>query len=429
MGPQLKASLCGELLTLEKNIIQNTASVEHWFREMFKIHPAPVYSSVDLRNSCFKIAPVDTNLFPAGFNNIGENDMRCVVQAFMSTIEKKCCHVKKVLLIPENHTRNTHYFDHLGHLATYLSNSGLEVKIGSFNKELYDLETIYYKSSNNIPSSFKIFPINTVRGRLIVDGIIPELILINNDFSSGVPNILRHVEDQIILPSLDASWSFRRKSEHFKQYKKTTKEFSSMFQFDSWLTTPITESCSDINFQTKEGETCLTDKISDLMKKISRKYNEHEIKKKPFVVIKADSGTYGMGVMTIRDANEVLKMNRKQRNKMSKTKEGMLTKNVLIQEGVYSFETVVNSNLSSVAEPVVYMVDKYVVGGFYRIHSNRDLDENLNAPGMQFVPLAFEDSCQSPAISNDPESTTNRLYFYSVIARLAALSAAREFTC
>ena len=37
-----------------------------------------------------------------------------------------------------------------------------------------------------------------------------------------------------------------------------------------------------------------------------------------------------------------------------------------------------------VAEPVVYMIDRYVVGGFYRVNEARGIDENLNAPGMQF---------------------------------------------
>ena len=58
---------------------------------------------------------------------------------------------------------------------------------------------------------------------------------------------------------------------------------------------------------------------------------------------------------------------------MSKSKEGITVKDVLIQEGVYSFETVVDYNVESVAEPVVYLVDKYVVGGFYRIHSEKGL--------------------------------------------------------
>ena len=41
------------------------------------------------------------------------------------------------------------------------------------------------------------------------------------------------------------------------------------------------------------------------------------------------------------------------------------------------------------AEPVVYMIDRYVVGGFYRVHAERGIDEVLSAPGSSYVPLAF----------------------------------------
>ena len=62
---------------------------------------------------------------------------------------------------------------------------------------------------------------------------------------------------------------------------------------------------------------------------------------------------------------------------------------MIIQEGVPTFESIDDA----IAEPVVYMIDRFVVGGFYRVHTARGKDENLNAPGAQFVPLAFESPC------------------------------------
>ncbi len=52
------------------------------------------------------------------------------------------------------------------------------------------------------------------------------------------------------------------------------------------------------------------------------------------------------------------------------------------------------------AEPVIYMIDQFVVGGFYRVHTGRGQDENLNAPGMQFVPLAVRDTCLLPDLDS-----------------------------
>ena len=54
------------------------------------------------------------------------------------------------------------------------------------------------------------------------------------------------------------------------------------------------------------------------------------------------------------------------------------------------------------------------------------MDENLNAPGMHFVPLAFETSCIMPNPDGAPDDTPNRFYAYGVVARLALLAAAIE---
>ena len=82
-----------------------------------------------------------------------------------------------------------------------------------------------------------------------------------------------------------------------------------------------------------------------------------------------------MGVMIAHDANDLKNLNRRDRNKMSVVKEGLEVSDVIVQEGVYTFEKV----NEAVAEPVVYMIDRYVVGGFYRVHTDRGPDEKDSA--------------------------------------------------
>jgi len=142
------------------------------------------------------------------------------------------------------------------------------------------------------------------------------------------------------------------------------------------------------------------------------------------VIIKSEAGTYGMGVMTARSVEDVRNMNRKARTHMSSAKEGREVTGAIIQEGVYTFEKLGEDQAT--AEPVVYMIDKHVVGGFYRLNSQRGNQENLNAPGMRFEPLAFEDACCTPDLNYGPDERPNRFYAYGVVARLAALAAARE---
>jgi len=69
-----------------------------------------------------------------------------------------------------------------------------------------------------------------------------------------------------------------------------------------------------------------------------------------------------------------------------------------------------------------------VVGGFYRVHTSRGVDENLNAPGMHFVPLAFETPCSMPDRDDRPDAAQNRFYTYGVVARLALLAASLELS-
>jgi glutamate--cysteine ligase len=127
--------------------------------------------------------------------------------------------------------------------------------------------------------------------------------------------------------------------------------------------------------------------------------------------------------MTVRDVKDLATLNRKTKNKMSTTKDGQALSEVIIQEGVLTNERVNDA----VAEPVVYLMDRYVVGGFYRVHAERGVDENLNAPGASFAPLAFADSGRLPQQGEKPGSSSpNRFYMYGVIGRLAMLAASYE---
>jgi glutamate--cysteine ligase len=116
-------------------------------------------------------------------------------------------------------------------------------------------------------------------------------------------------------------------------------------------------------------------------------------------------------------------VNRKTRNKMNVIKDGQTVNDVIIQEGVLTNERINDA----VAEPVVYMMDRYVVGGFYRVHAERGVDENLNAPGASFVPLALPTPRTLPQPGVKPgASVPNRFYMYGVIGRLAMLAASYE---
>ncbi len=308
MVPHLTTALVGPLQDLERRIIDYMPEIERWLRTQWQEHQVPFYTSVDLRNAGFKLAPVDTNLFPGGFNNLNPSFLPLCVQAVQTAVERVCPDARGVLLIPENHTRNMFYLRNVATLEGILRQAGMRVRIGSLNPEITTLTKLDLGNG----STLTLEPVVRNGRRVGLYDFDPCMVLLNNDLSAGSPSIL------------------------------------------------------------------------------------------------------------VRNADEVVGLNRKQRNKMAVVKEGLEVSSVLIQEGVPTFESI----NEAIAEPVVYMIDRFVVGGF-RVHTARGKDENLNAPGAQFVPLAFESPC-IPDLDEPADCAPNRFYAYGVVARLAQLAASIE---
>jgi glutamate--cysteine ligase len=419
MVPHLITSLTGPINELEQRILESMPAIERWFRLEWMEHTPPFYSSVDLRNAGFKLAPVDTNLFPGGWNNLTPEMLPLAVQAAMAAIEKICPEAKNLLLVPEKHTRNTFYLANVQRLMQIFHQAGLNVHLGSLDPEIKGPTPLTLADG----STLTIEPLVRTRGRLGTKDFDPCTVLLNNDLSAGIPKVLEDLHEQYLLPPLHAGWAVRRKTNHFQSYEEVAKKFAKLLGMDPWLINPMFAQCGEVNFAEGAGIECVQSNADALITKIRRKYKEYGINEKPFVVVKADNGTYGMGIMTVRDAKELDALNRRTKNKMSVIKDGQEVTEVIIQEGVPTYERVNDA----VAEPVVYMLDRYVVGGFYRVHAERGIDENLNAPGSSFVPLAFAESAQLPHVGAKPgASAPNRFYMYGVIARLAMLAASYE---
>lgn len=416
--PHLTTALEGPLHELEKVILKNQVAIESWLREQWRLTPPVFYSSVDLRNAGFKLAPVDTNLFPAGFNNLNPDFLPLCIQAVQATMEQLCPSTRRILLIPESHTRNPFYFEHLANLYTILIKSGFDVRIGSLLEDLTEPRLIETKSGKK----FYLEPLQREGNKIGVHDFKPCFVLLNNDLSDEIPDILKNL-DQMVMPTPKLGWSTRLKSHHFQHYADIANELGKLINLDPWLISPLFRYCGEVDFMTGEGQECLTHHAEALLETIHEKYREYKIKEEPFLAIKADAGTYGMAIMMIKKAADLQHLNRKERTRMSTLKGGQSVSRVIIQEGVHSFETWGSEH--HVAEPVVYMIGRFVIGGFYRVHADKNIMENLNSPGMNFEPLAFAESCNYP--SEDIKDCTNRFYAYGVIARLANLAAAREW--
>ena len=418
MVPHLVTALNGPINELEQRILESTPVIERWFRLEWMEHTPPFYSSVDVRNAGFKLAPVDTNLYPGGWNHLTPEMLPLAVQAAMAAIEKICPEAKNLLLVPENR-RDTFYLSNLAQLQRLFYMAGLNVRLGSLSNDIKDPTTIELPGGERVT----LEPLIRSKRRLGLKNFDPCTILLNNDLRAGVPGILEDLHEQYLLPPLHAGWATRRKSQHFKAYEEVSKRFGKLLGMDPWLINPLYNQCGEVDLAQGTGLECLRTNVDALLTKVRRKYKEYGINEKPFVVIKADDSHPGVGLMSVRDVKDLDLLVGQTQKRMGESAAPSFAADLIIQEGVLTHERINDA----VAEPVVYMMDRYVVGGFYRVHADRGVEESLSSPGARFVPLAFEKSAVMPQPGQKPgASAPNRFYMYGVIGRLAMLAASYE---
>ncbi|NQW93254.1 MAG: glutamate--cysteine ligase [Polaromonas sp.] len=436
MVPHLITATNAPIDELEQRILDSMPAIERWFRLEWMEHTPLFYSSVDVRHAGFKLAPVDINLCPHGWNNLTPDMLPLTVQAAMAAIEKICPEARNLLIIPENEPRDTFYWANVQQLKRVFHQAGLNVRFGSLNATTEQPVTVKLPGGQ----SLTLEPLVRTDRRLGLKDFDPCTILLNNDLSEGIPGILEDLNEQYLVPPLHASSSVRRKSNHYNAYEEVTKRFAKLLGIDYWLINPMFTACGEVDFGNEPGVEQLRTQIDALLVKVKRKYKEYGINEKPFIVIKAEGGedgAHGLGIMTVRDGKDLDALVKTIRDKarqdtanagagtrkMAKKAALLAPPEIIIQEGVLTNERV----NAAVAEPVVYMMDRFVVGGFYRVHAGRGPDESLCSPGASYVPLAFSDSGRLPQTGEKPGSSSpNRFYMYGVIARLAMLAASYE---
>lgn len=402
-----EALLTMPLFEVEKRFLDASRQIEAWLEGEWQKTPPPLYASVDLRHAGFKLAPVDTNLFPAGFNNLPLLTHRFCVRALKEILDRQYPNTRKILLIPEGHTRNPYYLENVAVLRGLFLQAGFELRIGSFG-EKRRLETIELASGKRV----SLEPIVRVDNTLQVKAFVPDLIVLNLDLIEGIPDLLKGLT-QPITPPLRLGWSERLKSRYFECYWNVVETLGDLIGLDPWLFAPLFQNCGEVNFKERVGEVCLEKQIEFLLLAMTDYYERYAISEKPYVVVKTDAGSYGLGVMKVYEAKSIRSLNRRERKEMATTKGGTEITKVIIQEGVYTEIQV--GDPKTYAEPVIYTIGSMVVGGFYRTHPQKGRDDNLNAPGMRFVPMVHVDDLQK-----------DRFYVYGLVARLALLAAARE---
>ncbi len=391
-----------------------------WLDGYEKTTELPIYSSVDIRDAGFKMAVVDTNLFPAGFNNICEHGLEDSVHFMREAIRSRVENGRNILIIAEEHTRNTWYLENIRILQQIIERAGFNVKVATFltTQPNFCQDAGYMDFQTATDQAVRVHCFNRILSAIDAGDETFDLIIMNNDLTTGIPDILKQ-SNIPIYPSVQAGWHSRQKSHHFEHTQELINEFAQIVGIDEWLFSTQFSLAKDVDINEEKDRARLMDSASELFENIRQKYQEHQVGSKPYIVLKSDSGTYGMGVMMIEDSTDIFTLNRKRRNKMYKGKGSQVIRRYLLQEGVptrYQID-------QQVSEACIYQIENNLVGGFYRSHSAKSERDNLNTKGMDFKKM-----CPHLRKYGDcgVHHDINIFDIYRILARIAGIAAHRE---
>ena len=355
---------------IHKKIIDHLPDLQAWFSEKSKNQNIPFYSSFDIRDSDFKIACVDANLFPAGFNNICDEDQNRSSKLIQNYL-KKFDTVKKIILLAEEHTKNLYYWDNIYTIRSLIESTGYKVQVCVPGKNILSPTRIQTASGRSLEIE-------------ILKNSTGDLIISNNDFSAHY-NLPQHIP---CIPPPFMGWLKRKKHHFFKEYNSLTREFSDLLHIDPWSLQIETKLFSPFKIEAKETLEKLKSTAEEMLNHLKEKYQSFSIKEKPYLFLKNNSGTYGLGILNIHSSEDLKHWSYKSRKTMKASKGETQLNQVIIQEGVPS---ALYSSDNSIAEPVVYMIGNQTAGAFLRSHKKKNHKTNLNSPGSVFKRFCISD--------------------------------------
>src|SRR5204862_6981756 len=145
-------------------------------------------------------------------------------------------------------------------------------------------------------------------------------------------------------------WHNRLKDEFFKEYNQLAAAFCKIIDLDPWHLGVDTTLFDHFDINDDESRAKLAADVDKVIARLKSQYQSHGQNFDPFVFIKNNAGTYGLGVTQADSGSQILSWNNKTRKKMKAAKGGREIEQVIIQEGI---PTTVTSS-GATAEPALY---------------------------------------------------------------------------
>ena len=228
--------------------------IEHWLRKQWQEHATPFYASVDLRNSGFKLAPVDTNLFPGGFNNLNPRVPAAVRAGDEAAVEKICPGRARRAAHPrEPHAQHVLPAERRDARRASCATPGCACASARCCRRSRRRPTI------ELPDGGKLTlePIERKGNRLVVDGFDPCVVLLNNDLSAGMPADPAKTSSSVCCRRCTPAGRCAASRTISKLTKKSRRSSRSSLGIDPWLINPYFEKCGGSISSERKGEECL----------------------------------------------------------------------------------------------------------------------------------------------------------------------------
>lgn len=389
---------------LNEHLENHRDELTAWMQDKRSQVTIPIYGSVDVRDAGWKVGVVDANHFPAGFNNVSAQEGEELSGLFGEHLKRTHPECSWVHIYPESHTRNPAYVENIASIKKIVERAGYRCTVGS--PVLSEHAVL-----NGTSGPLELSQVNINEGdELLVDGASPDLILLNNDLTNGnIPG----VASPNVTPPPHMGWFRRRKSQHYEALKPYVEEVANLLNLDPWHLMPEWFVSEDKCLTEDKCKQRLASEIDEFLERLRTRYATLGIDREPTVVMKNDSGTYGLGVMVLKSGEQILNLSNRKANRLRYAKGGVDVENYLIQEGI---PTALKTGENEPLEPVVYLVDGEAASWFYRINAKKSDMDNLNSPSARF---------ENYATTENPYATEAHGW-HALVAELSMLAMGKE---
>ncbi|MBI4041806.1 MAG: glutamate--cysteine ligase [Deltaproteobacteria bacterium] len=393
------------------------SEISEWFEVHSKKVPIPFLSSITIKDSGFKVAVNNFQLFPSGLHHLHPNDLAKapgLIKKYFKRFHEDLGKLKKILLLVSTRHPNPFFYDHLDTLCKLLKKSGLTVKVATLEplSKPVEVQTSAHKSISIAPSHVE-------NNRLVSQGFDPEFILVIDQFSREDLTKLLPIAQPVIPHRRALHYVSTKVSDSLHLYNTLATDLADKLGMDPWLiSTPFAVE-THVNFEEKSGIEKVAKTSQELLVALSEKYQKYHLNRLPMLQIRNNLGTFGMGRLLIKSSKDLNRLYLEKKKKKTQTKSATVISDVIIQEEIPTRPLFDHA----VGEIVVYLIGNEILGGYLRNYAQISEKNVKKARSDLFAAIQFSGNGKTIRFKKKAESHG---LLYQNVSRLGSLALGYE---